>query len=402
MRNSRRRFLINQAVIFVGGEGSRLKNLNLKIPKPLIKINNKPILKIIINNLERYHFNEFFIMCVEKNLKYYKKFFQKYKFDSKIHLISEKVPTGTLGAVKKIIEKCNNFFLICNGDTLHNFDLAEFKRKINLDKHCSLLVTHKENLNKKFNQNLLFQKSEFVSSGVCILNKKKINKILNKTRLKNFEDLILYNDLKRNSIDIQKQNNKYFYDIGTLDRYKRKEFFFNKLIKKKTVILDRDGIINYDYGYVNKIKDFKFTKFIFKLISFLNKNNFYVFVITNQSGIGRGYYSEKTLKKLHEHMNFELFKKNCNIDKIFYSPYFKSSKEEKYRFGSQFRKPNIGFFKVLKKEWNVDEKNTLFIGDTNTDKIFAENSKISFLLENHMSNFEDIKKKLKQNFNLNE
>ena len=400
MRCSRRRFLIKQAVIFVGGEGSRLKKLKLRVPKPLIKIENTPILKLIINDLERYKFKEFFIMCVDKNLNFYKNFFKKYHFDAKINLISEKKPTGTLGALKKIINKCDEYFLICNGDTLHNFDLREFKSKFAVKKYCSLLVSHKKNFYKEFDQKTISKKSNFVGSGIYIINKKKI-KIIIKKNLRNFEDLISKKILNKNLIDIQKQKNKIFFDIGSLNRYKKKDFFYNQLFKKNIIILDRDGIINYDYGYVNKIKNFIFTKFIFRLIRFFNEKNFYVFVITNQSGIGRGYYTEKDLKILHDHMNLELFKKGCNIDKIYFSPYYKLSKNKEYRIGSNFRKPKIGFYQTIKKEWRANNKKTLFIGDKATDKIFAYNAKISFIMANPSSNFIDIAKKIKERFKLN-
>ena len=75
-----------------------------------------------------------------------------------------------------------------------------------------------------------------------------------------------------------------------------------KKFVNKAIFLDRDGVINYDYGYVHKIKNFKFKKNVFKAIKFLNKKNYLVIIITNQSGIGRGYYSKKELNILHKWM----------------------------------------------------------------------------------------------------
>ena len=78
---------------------------------------------------------------------------------------------------------------------------------------------------------------------------------------------------------------------------------------RKIAFLDRDGVLNYDYGYVHKIKDFKWKKML-KAIKYLNDNNYLVVIVSNQSGIGRGYYKEADLKKLHSWIQVEL-KKKC-------------------------------------------------------------------------------------------
>ena len=80
-----------------------------------------------------------------------------------------------------------------------------------------------------------------------------------------------------------------------------------------------------------------------------NDNNFYVFVITNQSGVGRGYYSELDVINLHTWIKNQLRQKGANIDEFLFSPYFKKSKIKKYRLGKKMRKPNIGMISKIKK-----------------------------------------------------
>ena len=77
----------------------------------------------------------------------------------------------------------------------------------------------------------------------------------------------------------------------------------------KAAFLDRDGVLNHDTGYVHKIKDFKWKKNVFEAIRFLNTNKYLVIIISNQSGIGRGYYTEKSLKKLNMWIQKQLKKK---------------------------------------------------------------------------------------------
>ena len=77
-------------------------------------------------------------------------------------------------------------------------------------------------------------------------------------------------------------------------------------MKKPAAFLDRDGVINYDYGYVYKLKDFKFRPGVIQGLKLLKKRGFYIFVITNQSGIARGLFKEKDFLKLHKIINQKL------------------------------------------------------------------------------------------------
>ena len=73
-------------------------------------------------------------------------------------------------------------------------------------------------------------------------------------------------------------------------------------MSNRAVFLDRDGVINHDYGYVSKIDDFKLIPGTFESLRFLKNKNFLIFIVTNQSGIGRGLYSESDFLKLNEYM----------------------------------------------------------------------------------------------------
>ena len=117
----------------------------------------------------------------------------------------------------------------------------------------------------------------------------------------------------------------------------------------KAAFLDRDGVLNHDTGYVHKIKDFKWKKNVFEAIRFLNTNKYLVIIISNQSGIGRGYYTEKSLKKLNMWIQKQLKKKKAYINKFYHAPYYKYSKLKKYRSGYLDRKPNTGMIKKLLK-----------------------------------------------------
>ena len=151
-----------------------------------------------------------------------------------------------------------------------------------------------------------------------------------------------------------------------------------KKLARPAVFLDRDGVINKDIGYVFKKKNFIWRKDIFKFIKKYNKKKYYVFIITNQSGIGRGYYSEKDLNKLHIWMINKFKSKGCKINGIYFSPYYKYSKIKKYRTGLIMRKPNIGMILKAKKDFNIKIEKSFLIGDRVSDKLTAIKSGMKY------------------------
>ena len=141
---------------------------------------------------------------------------------------------------------------------------------------------------------------------------------------------------------------------------------------KPAAFLDRDGVINKDKGYLYKIQEFEWVEGSKQAIKFLNDKNFHVSVVSNQSGIARGYYSEKDVKKLHEYINVELKKIGAQIDDFFISPYHPDIKK-KFRNLSHLRKPNTGMLELAFKNWQVDKKNSFLIGDKYSDIECAKN-----------------------------
>ena len=90
---------------------------------------------------------------------------------------------------------------------------------------------------------------------------------------------------------------------------------------QKALFLDRDGIINIDHGYVSKIENFEFTKGIFELIQLFIEKDYLLFIVTNQSGIGRGYYTLNDFEVLNQWMIKKLKSKNIEIQSVHYCPH---------------------------------------------------------------------------------
>ncbi len=156
---------------------------------------------------------------------------------------------------------------------------------------------------------------------------------------------------------------------------------------KPAVFLDRDGVINEDLGYVYKKKQFEWIKGAKETIKYLNDKDYYVFVITNQSGIARGLYNENDVDYLHKYINSELHKINAKIDEFFYSPYHPNFKE--YKNLSNLRKPKTGMIELAFQKWPILKSGSFLIGDSKTDIECANNFGINGFLfqENNLYNF---------------
>ncbi len=146
----------------------------------------------------------------------------------------------------------------------------------------------------------------------------------------------------------------------------------------KAVFFDRDGVLIKNYNYNCDINKIKWLKGAIKAIRLLNSKKIKVIVVTNQSGIGRGYFSEYDLKKFHITMNKNLKKKFSKIDKFYYCPYHPTASIKKYRKVSNYRKPGNGMIIQALKDFNLDRTKCFMIGDQKSDFLSAKKSKIRF------------------------
>jgi D-glycero-D-manno-heptose 1,7-bisphosphate phosphatase len=144
----------------------------------------------------------------------------------------------------------------------------------------------------------------------------------------------------------------------------------------KAIFLDRDGVINIDNGYVYKIEDFKFVDDIFDTLREFIRLGFSLFIITNQSGIARGYYSKNDFNILMEFVTDE-FKKNCiDILQIEFCPHLPSD-------DCRCRKPKTGMIQNILENYTINIDESLLIGDSNSDIECANNINMkSILIDN--------------------
>jgi D-glycero-D-manno-heptose 1,7-bisphosphate phosphatase len=128
----------------------------------------------------------------------------------------------------------------------------------------------------------------------------------------------------------------------------------------KVVFLDRDGVINVEKNYLYKIEEFEFIDGVFDSLNYLQKLGYKLIIITNQSGIGRGYYTKEQYNTLTVWIKEQFQKNNINISGIFCCPHAPND-------GCDCRKPQVGMIEQASKILNIDFKNSWIIGDKDSD-----------------------------------
>jgi D-glycero-D-manno-heptose 1,7-bisphosphate phosphatase len=141
------------------------------------------------------------------------------------------------------------------------------------------------------------------------------------------------------------------------------------------LFLDRDGVINIDYGHVYRKENFDFIDNIFDLVSYAKSKNFLVVIVTNQAGIAKGFYTEKEFKTLMSWVSKQFELNNGKIDKTYFCPFHKDGIVKKYAKDSIYRKPQPGMIIKACKDLNIDPQKSLLVGDKISD-IEAGNSSL--------------------------
>ena len=136
---------------------------------------------------------------------------------------------------------------------------------------------------------------------------------------------------------------------------------------RPALFLDRDGVINVDHNYVYRVEDFEWIEGARETIARFNAMDWLVFVVTNQSGIARGYYTEEQMQTLHDWITVELAAAGAHIDRIYHCPFHEEGTIARYTRDSYDRKPKPGMLIRAMTDFPVIKERSFLIGDKQAD-----------------------------------
>lgn len=377
-----------------GGKGTRISSITSDIPKPMIKIGDKPVLEHEIICLRDQGFKDIILTVSHLGNLIMDYFGDGSKFGVHIDYYFEEVPLGNAGALFKIKEKLTDDFLLLNADALFNID---FNRFVNYHKQKGGLVTlfthpnsHpydsgliivdennavKEWLNKEEARPTWYKNR--VNAGLHVISPKILDVTFDKEKIDLDRDLLkpLCGSGKMFAYD----SSEYVKDMGTPDRFYavseefKKGIVANKSLinKQKAIFLDRDGTINKYIGFLRNINDFELLPGVNEAIKMINASGYLAIVVTNQPVIARGEVSFAELDEIHNKMETLLGKDGAYLDAIYFCPHHPHKGYEgeipKLKFDCDCRKPKPGLLIKAAEDFNIDLSKSWMIGDGESD-----------------------------------
>lgn len=389
-----------QLVIIAGGKGTRL---GLKdIPKPMVKIGNKPLLEHQIELAKRYGIDEIFILSGYLAYVIEEYFGDGSNFGVKIHHVIEPYPLGTAGSLKLLESKLKDRFLVFYGDVVMDFDINSF---IEFDKQYAsigttiihpndhpydsdLLEIDKNNkvtkvLPKPHNNGEYYQ--NLVNAAVYIFSP-KIFEYIEDGVSQDFGKHILPKVVNKGELLIGYKTPEYIKDMGTADRFEavKNDFItgkvsrLNKQNKRPCIFLDRDGVINKDMDSKPLCKDFELLDGVADAIKTINKSDFLSVVVTNQPMIAKGFVTFEEVENTHKKMETLLGEQNAYLNGIYYCPHHPEKgfdgEIEELKIDCECRKPKIGMLLQAQKDLNIDLEKSWMIGDSQRDIDVGKNA----------------------------
>lgn len=387
-----------------GGRGTRISELFPNIPKPLIPIENIPVLEREICSLRDQGFTDIILTIgyMAEKIKSY--FGDGSKWGVKIEYYIEDKPLGNAGALFFLDLKED--FLLLNADAVFDVD---FNRMVAFHKQHGGLVTLFTHPNShpydsgliiagkngevekwlaKEEERPLYYKNR-VNAGLHIISPK----ILEMSGV-NKEEIGKEIDGKVKKVDLDRQilkplcgtgtmfcydSPEYVKDMGTPERFRQVEEDFKKGVvqaknlhnKQKAIFLDRDGTINKYVGFLRKEEEFELIDGVAEAVKKINKSGYLAIVVTNQPVIARGEVTFEGLETIHNKMETLLGKEGAYLDTIYFCPHHPhfgyEGEVKELKIDCDCRKPKPGMLLKAAEDLNIDLSQSYMVGDSESD-----------------------------------
>lgn len=391
-----------KVVIMAGGRGTRISSVASDIPKPMIKINDKPVLEHELECLRNQGFTDIIITVSHLGNIIMDYFGDGSKvspvtgepFGVNIEYYFEEEPLGNAGALFKIKDKLTEDFLLLNADAIFDIDFNRFVKHHKEKGGLVTLFTHPNN--HPYDSGLIIADDKGavlkwlakederpgyyrnrVNAGLHVLSPKVLDVEI--TTPKVDLDRQLLKPLSGTGKMFVYDSPEYVKDMGTPERYESvcKDFIEGKVTaknlsnKQRAVFLDRDGTINKYIGFLRNVDEFELLDGVCEAIKKINQSGYLAIVVTNQPVIARGEVSYEELQEIHNKMETLLGNEGAYVDAIYYCPHHPHKGYEgevpELKIDCECRKPKPGMLLQAAKDYNIDLSQSWMVGDSDND-----------------------------------
>jgi D,D-heptose 1,7-bisphosphate phosphatase len=371
--------VLRQAVVLVGGLGTRLGVLTERTPKPMLPVGGEPFLDILLRNIARHGFEEILLLSRHHAGTIRDHYASGQIGGARIRVSEEPEKAGTAGALREVAADLDPHFLLSNGDSFFDFNYLALAQRFQSTAPVIALALREVPDAARYGRVTLASdgrlveyaekgggvgRSGLINGGVYIASREILRSIgPGEVSLETdvLPALVAAGRVVGMSFD------GYFLDIGVPESYAQAQRELPRQQCRKVVFFDRDGTLNHDAGYTHKVADLTWLPGAAGAIRRCNDAGRLVIVITNQAGIARGLYSEDHVHRFHQEMNRQLRGCGAHIDAFYLCPHHPEGTVETFARTCDCRKPGTSLLAKAVAEWNVDLDDAVMVGDKVSD-----------------------------------
>ncbi len=373
-----------QCVILVGGKGTRLGALTKNTPKPLLPVGGRPFLSYLIGEAARHGFGRILLLAGFKAEAFADELTALRSaapaaVDLKI--LAEPEPLGTGGALRFAGPHLEERFLLLNGDSLFDINLTDLAaRPLAADGVARIALKVQADVSRYGTVELDGERIRtfaeknpaggpgIINGGVYWLSRSVLEGI--GAGFVSLETDVLPK-LAGSGRLFGKVYDRFMLDIGLPDALAEAQTSIPALVRRPAAFFDRDGVINRDVGYAHRPDQIVWVDGALEAVKACNDAGYYVFVVSNQAGVARGYYTEAAVEALHGWMADQMAAAGAHVDAFMYCPFHPDGTVPQYAKASPNRKPAPGMLLELLRTWPVLTERSFLIGDQASDMAAA-------------------------------
>jgi D,D-heptose 1,7-bisphosphate phosphatase len=372
---------IRQCAVLVGGLGTRLGPATATTPKPLLTVGDRPFLAWLLREVARYGITDVLLLTghlsevLQASLQGLR---ERLPQAMTLAVSEEPVRAGTGGALHHAREHLHDNFLLLNGDSLFDCDLAPLltpepgvmgrlalRRLADASRYG--VVELEGDRVTAFRERPAPGSPGLINGGIYRLDRRVVDRTAPMCSLE--RDVLP--GLARDGLLRGTESAGWFIDIGIPPDLERAQSELPRRLARPALFLDRDGVCNIDHGWVGTRDRFEWMPGAKAAIRLAHAHGWHVFVVTNQSGVARGLYDEAAVQDLHRWMLEEALHAGGTIDDVRYCPFHPEAAMPAYRRSSSWRKPEPGMILDLLRAWDLNPGRCALVGDQATDMAAA-------------------------------
>jgi|CXWL01.1.fsa_nt_gi D-glycero-D-manno-heptose 1,7-bisphosphate phosphatase len=366
---------MRQAIVLVGGRGTRLGDHTRDTPKPLLAMaGDVRFLDMLIENIARHGVREILLLAGHFGDQVATRYRGSRVLGAELDVIVEPIPAGTGGALRHVAERLDEVFLMANGDSIFDINYLALAADLRPSDGARLALRSVPD-GRRFGRVTLcgdriqsFHEKDpnwgggtLISGGVYVMRRSVLD-LVDKLPC-SIETDIFPQMCARGQLS-GAEFGGFFLDIGLPETLAEARAILPAQMRRAAILFDRDGTLTADDGYTFRPEALRLLPGAAEAVRACNDSGALAIVITNQAGIAHGKFTRADMELFHARLQTELARHGAHIDAVYHCPFHDSGVVEAYqRPDHPDRKPNSGLVRRALLEWRIDPARAFMVGD---------------------------------------